>query len=103
MRGLSGGERVAIAKALQLEEHPAGHAIVTEGEPGDTMFLIEGGQVVIEVTGVGVVGHRTVGDAFGELALISDQPRKATVRACEQCQLLCLGRDTFERCEPIKA
>ena len=44
-----------------------------------------------------MVGRRGVGDAFGELALTSDQPRKATVRASAATTLLCLGRDTFER------
>jgi hypothetical protein len=96
LRGLSGGDRVAIAKALKLKEYTAGRAIITEGEEGDTMYLIEEGTVQVEVRGLGKVGTIHEGGVFGDLALTTDQPRKATIRAVTDVTLLRLDRATFE-------
>ena len=50
-----------------------------------------------EVRGVGVVRQYTTGQWFGELALVTNQPRKATVRAVTSCTTLRLQRTDFER------
>lgn len=71
-----------------------GVAIVTEGEHGDRFYIVVGGRVQITVQGrdAGSVGP---GGSFGEIALIRDVPRTATVRAIEPTELLAIRREPF--------
>jgi MFS family permease len=71
-----------------------GEAVITQGEPGQRFYLIAAGEVEVLVNGV---RHRTQGEGecFGEIALLNDVPRTATVSALEGCRLLALDRDHF--------
>jgi MFS family permease len=71
-----------------------GVEIITEGEHGDLFFLISDGEV--EVIERGEVRRvQRDGESFGEIALLRDVPRTATVRATRQTRLLSLERDQF--------
>lgn len=73
---------------------PAGVAVTTEGEEGDCFYVIESG--CVEVTSGGrLLRTETVGEFFGEIALLRNVPRTATVTAVEDCVLLALGREDF--------
>jgi MFS family permease len=77
--------------ASQLEEVslPAGSVVLQEGDPGDRFYVIAEGDVEI-------MGRRHgPGDFFGEIALLRDVPRTATVRALTDVRLLTLDRDEF--------
>jgi ATP-binding cassette, subfamily B, bacterial len=89
----------SLAAALAVERYPAGQTIIHEGESGDTLYLIHRGQVEV-FTGnaesrIAPLAVLRDGDYFGEMALLSDRPRTATVRARTPVQVYSLGRREF--------
>jgi len=80
---------------LRARTVPAGAAIISKGERGDAMYLIASGAVEIgSASGPVRLGE---GDFFGELALLSREPRSATVIAIKATDLLVLEADDFLR------
>jgi MFS family permease len=79
-----------LAKALVEKRVEAGTAVFAEGDPGDDFYLIAAGRA--EVEAVRTLGP---GDFFGEIALLRNVPRTATVRAVTEVRLLALDRETF--------
>jgi thioredoxin-like negative regulator of GroEL len=81
-----------VSAGLHRRVVPAGGIVVSEGDPGDSIFVIAAGSVRILVVG----GHGRPleirrldeGDFFGEVAALSGTPRSATVVAVEDCELL---------------
>ena len=71
-----------------------GDELIREGEPGDRYYLLERGRVAVSQTGQ-QVREQGPGDSFGEIALLRDVPRTATVRALEPVETLTLSRDDF--------
>ena len=83
-----------LAREADVVEVPTGTAIITEGDPGDCFYVITDGSVVVRQAGV-EVARLGVGDGFGELALLLDVPRTATVVALSTLRLLRIGRVPF--------
>jgi MFS family permease len=83
-----------IAQELDHLRVHTGDDIIREGELGDRFYLIGEGQCVVLIGGraVTVMG---VGDGFGEIALLNDVPRTATVRALTDVELFVLDRAPF--------
>jgi cAMP-dependent protein kinase regulator len=73
-------QRAAIARQLELMDIADAATVVAEGEVGHAMYFVESGVLQVEKDGV-IVMEYARGDWFGELALLSDAPRSATVRA----------------------
>jgi len=82
-----------LASALAPLSVPAGTEIVREGEAGDRFYIVIEGDYDIIKQGTEVT--RSPGEYFGEIALLRDIPRTATVRARSPMQLYTLDRDTF--------
>lgn len=83
-----------LARRLVTASTPAGTAVVREGEPSDRFYVIVAGRV--EVTQGG--RHLRVegpGEFFGEIGLLRDVPRTATVTALEDVEMLSLTREDF--------
>ena len=83
---------------LVSESYPAGRAVVVEGDPGDKFFLIVRGELA--VTQRHGEGERQLtvlqdGDHFGEIALLENSPRTATVTTLVPTTLLSLSRGHF--------
>lgn len=97
LAGLSHQERLKLADALSTEIYHAGDAIVTEGEVGEKFYLIESGSCEILKKGEGVVGTIGKGNYFGEVALLNDKPRQATVTATNNVIVATLGKSGFTR------
>jgi CRP-like cAMP-binding protein len=75
-----------------------GTVIVREGDPGDCAYFIRSGEVEVvrSVDGREVpVARLGAGQFFGEMALLTDQPRNATVRALAASELALLGKQNF--------
>jgi MFS family permease len=85
-------ERLASA-AVEVRV-PAMAAAVTQGAPGDRVYVIRAGRAPVEVDGA-ETGALGPGDFVGEIALLRDVPRTATVRALDELQLYALERDDF--------
>lgn len=98
LAGLKPYERAKIADALATVKYKAGENIITEGEPGNDFFMLETGDAAAYKHGVdGPVKDYRRGDYFGELALLNDKPRAASVVARSDCKVAKLGRDGFKR------
>ena len=86
-------ERIA---GLSTEfEEPAGWVLVEVGQPGSGMFVLEEGTVEVQ-TPDGRSWELGAGEFFGELALLTDDPRKARVRAKTPVRCLAISRSDFQ-------
>jgi len=83
-----------LAARLIPVRFAAGRAIVRQGEPGDRFYFITEGEVDVEVDGEHVE-RQGAGSHFGEIALLRDVPRTATVTANGDVEVLALERDDF--------
>jgi CRP/FNR family transcriptional regulator, cyclic AMP receptor protein len=88
-----------FAEVTREKQYPKGSVILFEDDPGDSLFIVRSGRVkVVLVAEDGrevILGVLGVGEHFGELSLIDDQPRSAHVIAMEESSLLVLRRDDF--------
>ena len=83
---------------LQPVVFTPGDVIVRAGEYGRHLYFISSGSVdVIAEDGKALVRTLSEGDFFGELALLHEQPRNATIRAVGYCDLYTLDREAFSR------
>lgn len=83
-----------VAASLVPVSVAAGTTIVTKGEPGDSMYLVAEGQAGA-YDGHLLLNYLTVGDIFGEMALLDAQPRSASVLAVENTKLYRLDQRHF--------
>lgn len=91
-------ERSKIADALETQKFPAGTAIIKEGDAGEAFYLLESGEAEAYKTGTqGPVKQYRKGDYFGELALLNDAPRAASVVSKTEVKVATLGKDGFQR------
>jgi voltage-gated potassium channel len=90
---LDAGRIAEIAHLLKPEVVPANYVVVRRGEPAEAMFFIVHGTVEIDVAPTPVRLGR--GQFFGEIALLRDTVRTATVTAVDECQLLSLDIGDF--------
>lgn len=76
-----------------------GALIMSQGEKGDSAYIIEDGLVEILIEshsgGVQSVGTRGEGSIIGEMALVDDAPRTATIKALKDCKMLEITRSDF--------
>lgn len=86
--------RERIATQIHSEEVGAGDVVTYQGEYGDSFYIVESGTLDVCVDGRHV-RSLGAGDFFGELALLRDTTRSATVRATSDCRLWVLPRRAF--------
>ncbi len=100
-RSLVPAEVTAFSQMAREKSYPKGSVILFEDDPGDSLFVVRAGRVkVVLVAEDGrevILGILGVGEHFGELSLIDDQPRSAHVVAMEDSTLLVLRREDFRR------
>ena len=85
-----------VADEFNVENYAPGDQIIRQGDPGDRFYLIRQGKVSVRKGTPEVqVVELAEGDFFGEMALLSGQPRNASVWAKESCLLYSLHKDRF--------
>ncbi|KAJ5386436.1 cAMP-dependent protein kinase regulatory subunit [Penicillium cosmopolitanum] len=89
-------ERSKIADALDTIKYPADSTIISQGDPGDAFYLLESGEAEAFKDGT-LVKTYSRGDYFGELALLDDKPRAASIVSKTDVKVARLGRDGFKR------
>jgi len=94
--------RGELAAWMQKKVVAAGEVIFSEGDPGDAMYIVDDGYVSVYVTDAAMgltvdVAALGRGEAFGEMALVTGEGRKASVKALEKTSLWVLHRDVFFR------
>jgi hypothetical protein len=95
-------EFIAVALLLSRRVAKVGEQIVREGDPGDSMFIVSTGEVRATVLRGGQqvsVATLRDGDFFGEMAVLSGEPRTATVTAVKATELLELSREHLREIE----
>jgi len=97
LAGLPPQRLQAVARLLKPRFALPGEYLVRRGEHGDAMYFIASGQVAVVVAGKAEALKLDAGSFFGELALLSHQPRSADVHAVGYCHLLELDARDFRR------
>jgi ATP/ADP translocase len=91
---VAGEDLAPVARVAEVETYAAGQALAREGEPGDALFVIVRGRVSIRHNGreIAVLG---AGEAAGEMAVLDNAPRAATMVALEETEVLRIGSEEF--------
>jgi len=99
MKHLSPREVNVMVAAFKIVTFRSGDEIIHQGDEGDLFYVIEEGQCEVTIDGVGMVAEIDGGggrDFFGELALLYNAPRAASVTAVSACKAWALDRTTFK-------
>jgi len=96
-------EELELIRSLAAEKSYPKHAVVlTEGEIGDSLYMVESGRVKVFIGDedgreiiLKILGH---GHCFGEMSLVDQQPRSASVTTLEPSTFLILSHGAFEQC-----
>lgn len=94
--GLSDEQIGLLTNRAAVRTYPRGAIIVSEGDEGNSLFLIQSGSVkafLSDENGKEVVlSTQGQGEYFGDLALFDDEPRSASVMALEQCKVMIITK-----------
>lgn len=99
--GLPGEQLRALARGMNRRRYAKGQTILQQGEEGDSLFIIVSGRVRIYTQSA--EGHELSvwicdkGDFFGEMALLSGEPRSACAKAMQTTDVLVLHRQAFRQ------
>ncbi len=98
--GLTPARLVEVAENMKEEAHPPGTYLIRQGEVGDKFYLIKKGNVEVYVDD-GTASHLTAtlgaGEVFGEVALLEDKPRNATVVTKDEVEVYTLSKEGFHQ------
>jgi CRP/FNR family transcriptional regulator/CRP/FNR family cyclic AMP-dependent transcriptional regulator len=101
LRGLNDDELRLLVPTVAVRQFGAGEMLIREGEQGDSMFIVRSGKAeVFARTADGQTRHlRTYnrGDFTGEMALMTGEPRTASVRAITDVEVIEMDREGFAR------
>jgi len=102
-RSLNNQELLKLSRICQKVAYKAEEVIFRTGEPGDALYVIGKGEVLVIKPGDKegepdeVMNELGVGEIFGEMALFENLPRSATIKSKTDCTLLRIPREYFER------
>jgi trk system potassium uptake protein TrkA len=85
-----------IAQGLVVRTERAGEVLFRRGDPGETFYIVLSGEVILEAEDRTVVEHVRPGGFFGEIAILTGQPRSTSAVVHRDAQLVEIGRDEFQ-------
>lgn len=91
-----------IVSRIVLMYYPQDYVLFKEGEAGDALYIVKNGMIEIfhdpkeEGDLPKKVAEITTGGFFGEMALISDEPRNASAKTLSECEVFILSKDDFQ-------
>lgn len=93
-------ELAKLADIMQSNVYDEGEVILAQGEAGDKFYILEDGACDAFISGDEgeklVCAYESVGDYFGEIALLTEEPRRATVRAADGgCSVAYISKEDF--------
>eukprot|EP00930_Biecheleria_cincta_P081738 TRINITY_DN7102_c0_g1_i2.p1 TRINITY_DN7102_c0_g1~~TRINITY_DN7102_c0_g1_i2.p1 ORF type:complete len:1123 (+),score=282.30 TRINITY_DN7102_c0_g1_i2:253-3621(+) len=97
--GLSDEQLHMVSEGVHMVEVKADVEVFKKGEWGNALFIVHDG--VLKVVGLDIVLR--AGDAFGELALMYDEPRSATIQATRDSKLWVFPRNSFKEVTQVSA
>ncbi len=103
LRTMDGHALARLAPALEEKSYADGERVFAEGDPGDSMYFIQRGQVRIEKRAATEGAASKVltvledGDYFGEMALVDQKPRSASAVASGGTRILRLSKAAFDQ------
>jgi len=100
-QGLSAEELEALAASSNTRSFPKNTVVIHENDPADSLFIIESGKVKVYCSDKNgkefIMNTQSEGDYFGELALLDDSSRSASVRTVEKSSFCIVHKDDFNR------
>lgn len=97
--GVPANELEELVETAEIENFKAGQVLFNQSDIGNHMHLIRSGSCTVSVSIGGrevVLSYVPAGNYIGEMALLSNQPRSATVRAAHNTETICLSGDAFK-------
>ncbi len=85
-----------ITERLKFKQFKTNTTICKTGDPGDKMWIILSGKVAVTAANGEVLAHIAQGSYFGEMALLTGEPRSATVNAAEDSETFVLEKEDFD-------
>lgn len=99
--GLTPAQLADVARVGRRHRYRRGQVVFYQGDPGDALYLILSGQVKVSVTSrqgeEAILAVLGAGECFGELALLDDQPRSATIETTQPTEAFIFYRPDFYR------
>jgi small-conductance mechanosensitive channel/CRP-like cAMP-binding protein len=96
---LSHAQLAEVAEHADLRRYTAGEALMRQGDPGDSLYVVHAGRVRIDVTDAAgrtvTVASRGPGEVFGEMSLLTGAPRNASVIAETETEVVTVGKAAF--------
>jgi len=99
---LSGVQLLLLAQVLLRKPYPRNSTVVAAGDPSDALYIVISGRLKVTISDKegreAILAILNQGDFFGEMGLIDQAPRSATVVTIESCELLTITRTDFMKC-----
>jgi CRP/FNR family cyclic AMP-dependent transcriptional regulator len=99
--GLTDDELEALAGSSVSRQYPKNTVIINDGDNADSLYLIDSGRVKVYCSDKNgkefIMNTQEAGDYFGELALLDDDRRSASVRTMEKCCFRIIYKEDFQR------
>ncbi len=90
-----------ISRELKFQHLPGGDTLFRQGDTGDSLYIVIAGRLRVftenPIQGEQFIGEVGFAEVLGEMAILTEEPRSATVRAIRDTELLRLSREAFER------
>ncbi|NOY71819.1 MAG: Crp/Fnr family transcriptional regulator [Gammaproteobacteria bacterium] len=99
---LSEKDLAALTQRAATKSYPKNTILVSEGDETDSLFVIESGKVKVFLSDHEgkeiIINVHGQGEYFGEIALLDDSPRSASVMTLESCRVMLISKRDFEEC-----